>query len=229
MIEVDCVQGSADWANARLGIPTASQFARILTPAKLGYSSAAVAYINELLAEWVLGCPLDAGASAYMDRGTSMEPDARKWYAFTKGVEPRTVGVCLTDDRKVGCSPDFLVGDDGGGEIKCPSAKIHVGYLLGDVAEEHRSQVQGNLWVTGREWWDVISYSPVMPCACVRAYPDPDYQHALTEALGRFCRELEAARERLIALGCQSAQERRVASREAEDADSAEWWDRTFG
>ena len=55
MIILDCEQGSRAWEEARLGIPTASCFARIVTPGgKLSKSSATGTATSSWL-EWVFG------------------------------------------------------------------------------------------------------------------------------------------------------------------------------
>ena len=57
MIEHPARQGTDEWIHARLGIPTASQFDKILTPAKMELSSQATDYMHKLLAEMATGCP----------------------------------------------------------------------------------------------------------------------------------------------------------------------------
>ena len=55
---IDCEQGSREWVEARLGIPTASAFKRIVTSTgKL--SAQRERYQAELLAEWVYGEPAE--------------------------------------------------------------------------------------------------------------------------------------------------------------------------
>ena len=67
------------------------------------------------------------------------------------------------EDKLVACSPDGLIGDNGGLEIKCPSQGVHVEYLLsGKMPTKYTLQVQGFLYVTGREWCDFMSYHPSM-------------------------------------------------------------------
>ena len=56
----------------RLGIPTASEFDRIVTPVKLTYAAAAHKYMCVKLAEWISGEPLEAFISPWMDRGRSL-------------------------------------------------------------------------------------------------------------------------------------------------------------
>jgi hypothetical protein len=83
------------------------------------------------------------------------------------------VGLCLHDEFECGASPDGLVGDDGGLEIKCPLPHTHVSYLrAGDVTGKYIPQIQGCLWITGREWWDFMSYHPAMEDLIVRVYRD---------------------------------------------------------
>lgn len=60
-----------------------------------------------------------------------------------------------------GVSPDGLVNEDGGVEAKCPkSPEIHLQRFIEGVPVEYMPQIQGGMWVTGRKWWDFISYDP---------------------------------------------------------------------
>lgn len=197
-------QGSAAWHKARLGIPTASHFDDILTPKTRKVSSSADGYMLKLLAEWATGVPSDTDSSQFMDRGTALEPEAASWYAYERGVELQKVGIVLRDDRLVGASPDRLVGEDGLLEIKCPSAHVHVGRILNGMSG-HLGQTQGALWLTGRKWIDLLSYSPVMPSVIVRYERDDEHIAALDEAVGEFVARMLRLREELIARGVKPA------------------------
>lgn len=197
MIVLDCEQGSEEWFKARLGIPTASRFNQIITPKTLKPSSSARGYLHELCAEWLLGEPLDGASSDFMLRGSGMEESAVKFYEFQTDTETTSAGFCLRDDRAVGCSPDRLVGEDGGLEVKCPSAKVHVGYLLNGLDVEYRAQVQGALWITGRAWWDVLSYNPELPPVLMRMERDEEFIGALSAAVEDFLVRLAEAKEAL--------------------------------
>ena len=133
MIKVDDVQqGTLTWLECRLGIPTASQFSKIVTPSgKL--SSARDGYMAQLLAEWALGAQVDDFlGTEWTERGKVLEPEARAYYSFQRDVEARTVGFVYKDEGKfVGCSPDGLVGQDGCLELKCPKAGTHLMWLAG--------------------------------------------------------------------------------------------------
>ncbi len=199
MIILDVEQGSYEWQIARAGIPTASCFDRILTPKTLKLSAQSVAYRNELLAEWLLGEPIEAPTTYWMERGTIIEPEARAFYELQSGATVRTVGLVLRADRKVGGSPDALVGDAGGLELKCPAPQTHVGYMLDPAAfaATYRHQVQGNLYLTGRQWWDLQSYCPGLPAVTQRIERDEVYLAALDAALRVFLADLDAMKEQL--------------------------------
>ena len=203
MIVHDCAQGSAEWWDLRIGIPTPSRFARILTASKLAYSKGARPFVAELLAEQMLNRPLDytEGDTLWTSRGSELEDEARKWYAFHRDVTVTEVGFCTTDDGTVGCSPDGLVGADGGLEIKCRSAKKHMVTILGIEPIADPLQVQGNLWVTGRDWWDIVAYNPELPKKITRQFPMPRFQEAIEKHLGAFLEEMDDARQALEAMG----------------------------
>lgn len=172
-------QGSPEWLAARLGIPSASMFAKIVTT-KGAWSTSADTYINQLVAERLTGEREEVFQSHHMIRGTELEPDARDLYSLMTDSEVTEVGFCLHDTLAAGCSPDGLIGEDGGLEIKCPAPSTHVEYLRGGVLpSKYKQQVMGCLWITGREWWDFVSYHPTMKPLIVRVERDEEYIAAL--------------------------------------------------
>ena len=200
MIIHDVRQGEEVWHRLRLGIPTASKFDQILTPKTLKPAASAEKYMYQLLAEWIIGQPCDLQSNRFMERGTELEPEARKLYAFQQGVKVQEVGFITTDDGLIGCSPDGLIGDDGGLEIKCPMAPTHVKYLLNpkQLYEDYKLQVQGALYVTERDWWDIKSYVPGMPSVIHEVKRDPAIIEPLSENLHIFTQQLEIYKQRLI-------------------------------
>lgn len=206
MIVLDCEQGSEAWLRARIGLPTASGFDQIMTAKKLQYSESAAKYRAHILAEWTTGFPIqdDLKRNDWMARGTDMEPEARRWYELEKDVEVERVGFILREDRRVGGSPDGLVGLDGGAEIKVPALHTHLLYLLDpkELVAKYQSQCQGYMYLTGRKWWDVLSYSPVVPKVLERIPRDPQFIGALHRHIGRFLTDLDAAKRKLLVLGC---------------------------
>lgn len=187
----ECEQGTEAWYAVRRGIPTASGFKNIFTGGGKP-SNTAEAYMYQLIAE--LGerfagddeQPQGRYESPAMKKGKYKESQARGWYALDTGLEVRQVGFVTTDGGEFGCSPDALVGANGGLEIKCPEAKKHVEYLhKGVLPTEHKPQVHGALYVTGLLWWDFVSYCPPWPEFRVRVQTD-DYTQKLGLALTVF-------------------------------------------
>lgn len=200
MIVIDCQQGSVEWLEARLGIPTASRFDNILTPKKMTLAAGRTSYMHELIAERMLGAPLDAADTVWMERGRDMEPEAVAWYEFHRGIDTEPVGFVMRDDRNVGCSPDRLVGTDGGLEVKCRGPKNHVACLLGDEPALW-TQVQGNLWITERQWWDVLGYHEDLPPVLIRVERDEKAIKAIASAVSEFTKELAEAWRKIEGLG----------------------------
>ena len=191
MIYHDVEQSSEEWFRLRLGTATASCFDRILTPAKGDPSSQARKYIAELIGEQ-MATFLPANApnftSRAMDWGQQTEAEARRFYGMERDIDVQQVGGCLTDDGKLWCSPDGLIGEDGGCEIKSPLPKTHAKYLLkpGSLLDDYKQQIHGALIVTGRAWWEILSYSLGLPPVLIRVEPSKDTD-LLRVALDDFC------------------------------------------
>lgn len=189
---LDCEQRSAEWFMARCGLPTASEFDSILANGTKGKpSKTRQSYMRRLAAEIITGQPGETYESAAMARGRAMEPEARNYYSVLKDADPTPVGFVKNGRR--GCSPDALLGDDGLLEIKTQRADLLVDTILkGEFPKEHVPQCQGQLWITEREWLDLIVYWPGMPPFVKRAYRDDAFIASLDKAVDRFLDELDA-------------------------------------
>ena len=192
-------QRSPEWYAARRGVPTASEFGSIITPKKREYAAAADTYINQLIDELVRPeAEQSFTGNRHTERGELLEDDARELYAFEHEVVPQQVGFILNDDGTLGCSPDSLIGNPGGLEIKCPDGPTHVKWLrAGGVPDEHKPQVHGCLIITGRAWWDFMSYCPGYEPLIVRVTPD-SFTEALQKHLERFLGEYHTARDKFL-------------------------------
>lgn len=189
----DCIQGTTEWLALRAGIPTASNFDKIVTP-KGTASKQAEKYLFLLLAERLMGHPVEErGYSHWMDRGSEEEVRAVSFYEFQRDIETVKVGFITNDAGTIGASPDRRVGERGLLEIKVPSESIHIGYLLesGSSYEEYRIQVQGQLWIAEADWCDVLSWHPELPPALVRIERDEGCIKLLNAAVTAFSLELE--------------------------------------
>lgn len=221
---IECDQGSAEWFEARRGIPTASEFSTVMSEGradgtmpnamidalvKEGATAAQLAaavkaaksrnsnpaamrakYLDRLAAEIITEEPdPDTFSNAHLERGKEMEAEARALYALT--YEPVTQVGFIRNGRK-GASPDSLVGNNGGLEIKTALPHIQLPRLRANVLPpEHKAQVQGNIWVAEREWWDFMSYWPKLPPLVVRVYRDEAYIAQLAKAIDAFNAELD--------------------------------------
>jgi hypothetical protein len=193
-----CDQGTGEWWELRRGLATASGFSRIVT-SKGKLSKQADGYIAELIADIASLNPnfFTSQGTQAMRNGQAAEPEARRWYEMEKNVDVRQVGFCTTDCGRFGCSPDGLVGDDGGLELKCPMLKTHSLWLIkGVIPTEYRAQVHGSLIVTGRKYWDFLSYSPGLEPLLVRVEPD-EFTATLKQALEDFWVRFTEAVEKL--------------------------------
>jgi hypothetical protein len=196
---INCGQNSDEWLQARMGIPTASAFSKILAK---GEGKTRDEYMRRLVGELITGQPSASFKSEAMERGHEWEPLARDLYAFQTGAELQRVGF-VTDGKK-GCSPDSLIGDDGGLEIKTAEPHILVDILeRNDVPTAHRAQVQGSMWVCKRQWWDVCIYNKDMAETFIkRVTRDEIYIQSLATEVDKFILELEgrtARRTRMAA------------------------------
>lgn len=195
---LDVEQGTPEWLEARLGIPTASRFKDIITPARGERSKTSLTYMNELLAERLTGEPTNTFTNEWMERGNELEDTARESYAFISDCEVLQVGIMLNDEGSIGASPDGLIGDVGGLEIKCPKASTVVKYMLDDdLPTIYKPQVQGNLWISGREYWDFVAYHPKMDLFIKRIYRDEEYIQRMAKNITQFVSELEEKYMRL--------------------------------
>jgi len=192
MIIVNCEQRSPEWFSARLGIPTASSFSRIVT-SQGELSKQAAAYMLQLVREWYTGKPEPTFVSEWMIRGAEMEPEALAYYERQTGRHAVSVGFVFKDERRlVGCSPDGLfLADESGGEIKCPSPAVHLRYSKrGEIPAEHIAQVQGQMWITGAAEWTWISYHPDHPAVILTVQRDEGFIERLEQTVEAFVTEM---------------------------------------
>lgn len=162
------IQGSPEWLQARCGNATASEFASILAQ---GQRKMRTGYLGRLVAERLTGKPFEMYRNAHMDRGTEQEPFARMAYEARTGNLVELAPFIKHPTLAAGCSPDGLIDANGGGEFKCvlPTVQLDT-FLAGGYPSEHKAQVQGNLWITEREWWDFASYCPDYKADRLRLY-----------------------------------------------------------
>jgi putative phage-type endonuclease len=157
-------QRSDEWFSARCGKVTASRVKNMMAKLKSGKPAATrEEYMVQLAIEKVTGSSFPTYQNAAMQHGTDTEPEARHAYSQETGNFVDEKGFILMDGLDLGCSPDGLIGADGGVEIKCPYNPARHWDALKKMPEEHKWQIQTSLLVTNREWWDFVSYDPRFP------------------------------------------------------------------
>ena len=206
MLEIfdDVEQRSDRWWELRRGLPTASSFSTILAKGRDGgKSKVRHTYLTKLAGEVLTGQQVESYTNHHLERGREMEAEARNFYAFMKDAEPELVG--FIRNGPVGCSPDALLGDDGVLEIKTALPHILIDLILKDrFPPEHKAQCQGQLWVSERQWCDLVVYYPNMPLFVKRAERDEDYIKTLASEVERFNAELAEMVEKIRAYNAPS-------------------------
>lgn len=197
------LQGSEEWFALRRGRVTASNFKRIITPAKAEYSKQAKSYMRDLLVECF--CPDFAKfeGNKWTDRGTEMEPEARAAFELHTGLKTEQVAFVTSPrwDHVVGCSPDSLIVENGayvaGLEIKCPSPFTHAEYIeREELPDEYKAQVHGSMAVTGLNQWHFFSYFPGLQPFHLVVTRD-EYTAKLEAAIDQFVIEYGDYREKM--------------------------------
>lgn len=157
-------QRSDEWLAVRRGKFTASDFDALM-PAKSkpidSWTDAQMKIVYRICAERMIeAVPGSSKVSAAMQWGIDTEDEARAAYEMETGHEVQQVGFIELNEW-VGCSPDGLIGETEGLEIKCPGSDTHLRYMTeGGLDDDYWYQVQGNLWITGRSIWHLVSFDP---------------------------------------------------------------------
>lgn len=201
---IQCDQRGYEWFKARMGKPTASGVCNILTPGgKRRTGATPRRYMLELLAERLTLEPAESYTTAAMERGIELEPRARQWYALATGREVREVGIIMSDCGRWGCSPDGLM-DDAGLEIKCPLTATFMEVAESrTLPEDHMTQCQFGLWITGLSRWDYVLHTDKrgLQSQIIQVRPDEKMHAAFAEILPAFCAELDAMESKMRADG----------------------------
>lgn len=190
---VDCKQHSTEWAQTRLGVITASEADALLTPLfKISEGKSVETYLCKKLSEKLLGYALDTGGTFAMSQGNTVEEIARPWFAFTYDVDVRTVGLCLTDDGRCGASPDGLLPDGSGLEIKSPSGPVHLKYYFhNELPPEHKVQVHFSMYVTNAPYWTFVSFHRALPPLVLRVERDEKIIATIRTAVAAFTKDFD--------------------------------------
>jgi predicted phage-related endonuclease len=192
---IDCEQNSPGWYAARAGIPTGSCFATVQAEGRTKGTPSVTRrkYMLQLIGEQNQTRDPERYESEAMKRGHELEAEAVLVYELLTGNKAEAVGFLRQDFEwgSVGCSPDRLVGEDGILGVKTAKPEILYEWILAKrLPPEHVAQTQGELLISGRQWFDFIGYWPGLPLFIHRVYPDAEYHKNLLAALQSFHSEM---------------------------------------
>ena len=183
----DVEQNTDEWFSLRAGVPTASEFKKVLSGT--GKKSAQrITYAAQLAAELCVGGELERWeGNQWTERGHELEAESLVSYELERDSDVKSVGFVLRDKR-YGASPDGLVSNDGLLEIKNLSPAQHVLVLdrwrrNGTVPPDYIPQCQGQLFVCDRQWVDLYFHHTRLPTLIARIERDQEYIDALQEQL----------------------------------------------
>jgi len=200
-------QGSPGWYQDRSGCATASRFIDIIAVSKRdgGPLKARTDYMWTVATERLYQTPIESITAKSLEWGKELEPFAIQAYEVETGnviipsgfVFHPTIEYC-------GASPDGLIGECGGIEIKCPKdRRVHMQTWRYGMPEDHIPQVQGNIWVNDLEWIDFISYDPRAPerfrLYVQRIHRDEKYILALASHVIDFLADVKSLLEQVDA------------------------------
>ena len=197
------IQGSDAWFEARRGRATASCFSAVLAK---GQGLTRKRYLRKIVGERLTGKVGESFSNVHTDRGTEQEPFARMAYEAKTGNIVEEVGFIQHDSLMAGCSPDGLIDAVGGCEIKSVVRDVQIETVdRGGYPSEHVAQIQGCIWVSGREWFDFVSYSPELPdnlsLYIFRVERDEEYIKNLELEVRVFLREADQMYQKLLNWG----------------------------
>lgn len=182
-------QNTPEWLEARRAKLTASKAYTIKSAGK-GLET----YIMQLLEQSVSDEPIqEQYIGKSVERGNEKEPIAVIAYEFKKGVKVKKVGFMQVGDY-LGFSPDLLVGDNGGLEIKCRNREKHMAYLVKEkLLPQEEYQIQMSLLLSRRKWWDFAAYNETFTqhLWVKRCYPNKEIQQEIAKGLLKGIQLLE--------------------------------------
>jgi predicted phage-related endonuclease len=153
-------------------------------------------YMLKLAGEILTGEPQEQFTNVHTERGNELEPEVLELYQIQTGNDVKECGFIKT--TSAGYSPDGLIDDNGLIEIKTRLPHLQIELLLADkVPSEHIAQIQGGLWVSGRDWCDFVSYCPGLPMFIKRVYRDEDKISDISTAIDKFNAELNVIVEKI--------------------------------
>lgn len=196
-------QRSSEWFADRLGAITGSRAHDLLSSATTRKTLMA-----NLVREYATASRKEFRQTAAMERGQNIEDEATNYYAMMNNVEVEQAGIVWSKVHPLfGCSPDGLIGNDGGIEIKRLDEENHIKVIIAEQPEKkYIHQIEWCLFCTDRKWWDYVGYCETLPqpltCYTKRITLNEEREISIKETALKFIDDLEKT---LILLGLGGA------------------------
>lgn len=209
-------QLSETWFQCHLGVISASNASKAVAKKD---SETRFSYMAELVGEVCTG-QWEEVNSKHMDWGRQHEDVARSYYEFTTNAKMVTLPLVFKDDSyRVGCSPDGIVSEKRGAEIKCPwNSGNYIKFLVAEkIKPEWQWQQQFTLWVMDAEEWDFVQYDPRMEVKSMKictTKKDPEKWKAFDDLIPEFIKDMD---KMLLDIGVPFGEQwHRIGRKEAE-------------
>jgi len=163
-------QRTEEWFRAKLGKIGCSKLGSVMSKGKgKEPSKTRTKYMLELMSERLTGqnVPMEF-TNASIQWGIDHEDEARDQYTIISGQPVQLHGgKCSSEFPDLWCSPDGLIGLNGGLEIKCPDTTTHLTTLTtGVINQDYIYQMSGYILVFELDFVDFVSYDPRLPSNC---------------------------------------------------------------
>ena len=185
----DIEQGSDAWFKLRCGSIGGSSIKAVLTGGK-GKTRKSLMY--QLAGERITGQKHEFKATPAMEEGTRREEESRDTFEFITGLKVEEVGLIQGDVQHTHCSPDGIINDMVGLELKNPLVHTQIKYIDENrLPLEYIAQVQYSMWVTGYDDWYFFSYYPGLKSFLKYVERDEEYIKNMEKEVKRFLKELD--------------------------------------
>jgi putative phage-type endonuclease len=194
-------QGSPEWLAVKAGKISGSRFAACMALNKRNGqpNKPRRDLVADLIRERQTGVLTSIEPNEYMQHGTRCEPIACALYEFVHDVTvEHAAWIPHPELDYIGFSPDGLLGDDGMVEFKCPFVEARHTRTVdsGKCPDDYYPQVQGGLWVTGRQWAHFASFwEPAHDLCVVRVDRDDEFIYRLAAECAAVWSEVLNAQE----------------------------------
>lgn len=154
------IQGTPEWFEKRIGKLTASNMSLAMDFLKKGGESKERYNLKmNILSERLTGQFSDIFISKPMLHGKETEEKAK---AILSAIGYSIEEAGFIDHpiiKNFGASPDGFLKDGGVLEIKCPTTKTHLEWIIqGVVPEQHKPQMISQLACSGKKWCEFVSF-----------------------------------------------------------------------